>query len=554
MSLKDELKTFIKGEVKDDPQTLNFYSTDASAFQITPEVVVFPKDVEDIKNLVFFVENLAELNPENHPSLTVRAAGTDMTGGAIGESIIVDISKYLNTLIEIGPDFAVCQPGLLYRDFEPKTLELGLFFPSYPASKAWASLGGIVANNAGGEKTLRYGQTKDYVQKLKVVLRDGKEYVLKPLTNKELEIKLKQQDLEGQIYREIYNILETNYELIKSAQPKVSKNSTGYFLWDVWDREKGIFDLTKLFVGSQGTLGIITEITLKLVPTEKYSSMFVIYLFSLENLAHIIQEILKVSPTSLESYDDKTLKLALKYAPELARMIGQQENLLTFILDLSPDLWIMLKNRKFPKLVLMAEFTGNDQKEIEDRIYQVQKNLAPYNLQTHYEKNPDEYWIIRRQSFNLLRQKIKNRQTVPFIDDIIVNPDKMPEFLPQLNKILEKYPQLIYTIAGHAGNGNFHIIPLMDMTDPKQRALIPEISEKVYDLVLKFEGSLSAEHNDGLIRGPYLKKMYGQKMYELFKRVKQIFDPYNIFNPHKKTDADLEWSMRHLKTSNVHYV
>ncbi len=554
MSLKDELKTFIKGEVKDDPQTLNFYSTDASAFQITPEVVVFPKDVEDIKNLVFFVENLAELNPENHPSLTVRAAGTDMTGGAIGESIIVDISKYLNTLIEIGPDFAVCQPGLLYRDFEPKTLELGLFFPSYPASKAWASLGGIVANNAGGEKTLRYGQTKDYVQKLKVVLRDGKEYVLKPLTNKELEIKLKQQDLEGQIYREIYNILETNYELIKSAQPKVSKNSTGYFLWDVWDREKGIFDLTKLFVGSQGTLGIITEITLKLVPTEKYSSMFVIYLFSLENLAHIIQEILKVSPTSLESYDDKTLKLALKYAPELARMIGQQENLLTFILDLSPDLWIMLKNRKFPKLVLMAEFTGNDQKEIEDRIYQVQKNLAPYNLQTHYEKNPDEYWIIRRQSFNLLRQKIKNLQTVPFIDDIIVNPDKMPEFLPQLNKILEKYPQLIYTIAGHAGNGNFHIIPLMDMTDPKQRALIPEISEKVYDLVLKFEGSLSAEHNDGLIRGPYLKKMYGQKMYELFKRVKQIFDPYNIFNPHKKTDADLEWSMRHLKTSNVHYV
>jgi FAD/FMN-containing dehydrogenase len=418
----------------------------------------------------------------------------------------------------------------------------------------WASLGGIVANNAGGEKSLKYGQTKDYVKELKVILRDGEEYLFKPLSKDELEEKIRKKDFEGEIYRQIFDLISKNYDLIKSAKPQVSKNSTGYFLWDVFDKEKGSFDLTKIFVGSQGTLGIITEITLKLLPREKYSKLLVIYLFSIENLPKLIQEILKFQPTSLESYDDKTLKLAFKYFRELASLVGQEQNLFSFAFDLLPDFWIILKNFRFPKLILLVEFTGNEEKELEGKIMSLQRILKSLKILTHYEKDPKEYWVVRRQSFNLLRQKIKNRQAVPFIDDVIVKPENLPEFLPRLNKILENYPQLVYTIAGHLGDGNFHIIPLMDLTNPKQRNLIPEISQKVYDLVLEFKGSLSAEHNDGLIRGPYLKKMYGEKVYSLFKEVKRIFDPFNIFNPHKKTEADLDWSLKHLKTTNLHYV
>jgi FAD/FMN-containing dehydrogenase len=554
MTLFEELKNLLKSEVLNDEKTLNFYSFDASAFQIKPEVIVFPKDVEDLKRLVKFLQSKAKLNPENHPSLTVRGAGTDMTGGPLNDSIIVDLSKYFNHLIKIGPDFVVGQPGLLYRDLEPKILEKDLFFPSYPASKMWASLGGIVANNAGGEKSLKYGQTKDYVKELKVILRDGEEYLFKPLSKDELEEKLRKKDFEGEIYRQIFDLISKNYDLIKSAKPQVSKNSTGYFLWDVFDKEKGSFDLTKIFVGSQGTLGIITEITLKLLPREKYSKLLVIYLFSIENLPKLIQEILNFQPTSLESYDDKTLKLAFKYFRELASLVGQEQNLFSFAFDLLPDFWIILKNFRFPKLILLVEFTGNEEKELEGKIMSLQRILKSLKILTHYEKDPKEYWVVRRQSFNLLRQKIKNRQAVPFIDDVIVKPENLPEFLPRLNKILENYPQLVYTIAGHLGDGNFHIIPLMDLTNPKQRNLIPEISQKVYDLVLEFKGSLSAEHNDGLIRGPYLKKMYGEKVYSLFKEAKRIFDPFNIFNPHKKTEADLDWSLKHLKTTNLHYV
>jgi FAD/FMN-containing dehydrogenase len=556
MSLPQEIKTLIKGELEASPEILRRYSADASAFRIMPEVVVFPKDKSDIKSLVDFAKS-RQLSLQRSISLTVRSAGSDMTGGPLNESVIIDIIRHLNKIKEIGKDYAICEPGVFYRDLEKQTLKKGLIFPSFPASKALASVGGIVANNAGGEKSLRYGKTEKYVRALKVVLRDGKEYEFKKLDQKALKAKLALNTFEGEIYRKIYELLEKNYEAIQKAKPKVSKNSTGYLLWNIWDKQKHTFDLGQIFVGSQGTLGIITEITLGLVPIEKYSQMLVVYLYNLDKLAEIINTILNFEPTALESYDDKTLRLALKFAPQLARLISRTQNLVSFGLEMLPDFWIIAKSGGLPKLVLMAEFSGNDNQELNEKVASLQKALRSFKVKMRWsrsQKQSEKYWTIRRQSFSLLRTKIKDRQTVPFIDDIIVEPEKMPRFLPLLNEILAHYPQLTYTIAGHAGNGNFHIIPLMDLTDEKQRALIPEISQKVYDLVLKFGGSLSAEHNDGLIRGPYLKQMYGVQVFELFKKVKQIFDPRNIFNPHKKTDADLKYALAHLKKDNEHEV
>ena len=183
----------------------------------------------------------------------------------------------------------------------------------------------------------------------------------------------------------------------------------------------------------------------------------------------------------------------------------------------------------------------------------VEKELkSKFSVQARIAKDyadAQKYWTMRRESFNLLRKHVSGKKTAPFIDDVIVPPDKLPEFLPRLDQILSPYKNLIYTLAGHAGDGNFHIIPLMDLSDPSSRGTIQELSEKVYNLVVEFGGSITAEHNDGLIRTPYLGKMYSEQIIELFRKTKEIFDPQNIFNPRKKVNGDLQYAINHIKTS-----
>jgi len=555
LSHKEALEQLIKGEVKNDPETLHHYSGDASAFRIAPEVVVLPEDTDDLKKLVSYVKEQKE-SGDDSVSLTPRSCGTDMAGGDLNQSIIVDVNAHMNQILDLKPEYAVVQPGLPFRFFEKATFKLNCMLPSYPASKSIASVGGMVANNSGGEKSLRYGKTERYVEQLKVILRDGNEYVIKKLNKEELDSKMAQDDLEGELYRETFKLIDENYDVIKKAKPDVSKNSTGYSLWNVWDRESQTFDLTQLFVGSQGTLGIISEIKFRLVPTEKYSKMFVIYMHTLDRLGEIVNTMLEYGPTSIESYDDKTVDLAIRYFPELVLIVSKTESVFKLGYELMPDLWI-ITTHGFPKMVMMAEFTGNDESEIDKRMSTLQEALKEYKVGVHATKNAEEsakYWTIRRESFNLLRKKVKGKQTVPFIDDFIVKPAVMPQFLKYLQKIFDQYPDVSFPVAGHPGDGNFHIIPLMDMTDEKQRAIIPELTEKVFDLVLEYKGSLSAEHNDGLIRGAYLKQMYGETVFHLFARLKDIFDPHRLFNPHKKTDANLKYSMQFIKKDNEHSV
>lgn len=190
-----------------------------------------------------------------------------------------------------------------------------------------------------------------------------------------------------------------------------------------------------------------------------------------------------------------------------------------------------------------------------DKIKKYQKDVSDkFEIKTRIttsEKDAQKYWLIRRESFNLLRKHVKGKKTAPFIDDLIVRPEYLPEFLPKLNAILDQYKNyMTYTIAGHPGDGNFHIIPLMDLSDSKSKQIIPELSEKVYDLVLDYHGSITAEHNDGLIRTPYLEKMYGPEVYKLFEKTKQIFDPKNIFNPRKKVGSDMNYAMEHINLDN----
>ena len=540
-------KSGFEGEIDYSDETRQAYSHDASLFELVPQVVVFPKNQADIERLVGAVNECRGEIPGL--SLTARSAGTCMSGGSINESVIVDMNRHLNKIEHTGHKSAQTQPGVFYRDFEKATLTQGALLPSFPASRELCTVGGMVANNSGGEKSLQYGKTEDYVTKLDVVLSDGKPYSLKPLNKKELDAKKGLKNFEGEIYRKMFKLLDDNYDQIKKAKPHVSKNSTGYNLWDVWDRQTGIFDLTKAFVGSQGTLGLINDIHFKLINDKPHSGVLVGFMKkkNMNSLGEIINTVVAQKPASFEAFDNYTLELAIKFFPYFRKTLGWG-GLIKLALQLLPDGLLLL--RGIPKMVLLIEFTGDTPEEVSQKIKQMHQTLKPYKLEALEEDSTEakawKFRIIRRESFNLLRKKVKDKHTAPFIDDLVVPPEKLVEFLPKLQAIIKKY-NLMATLAGHMGDGNFHVIPLMKIEEPSERAKLAPAMKEVNELVLKYGGSLSGEHNDGMIRGPWLSLMYGPHIVDLFKQTKQIFDPSNIFNPHKKTDATWEFSMSHIR-------
>lgn len=550
-----EIKKNIKGDVADDEATLAKYSHDASLFEVKPAAVVFPKDSEDVKNLVKYAGD--------HPplSITARSGGTDMTGGPLTESIVLDFTKYFNKLsIESmsgltaaasadlsAVALAKAEPGVWYRDFEKSAAKNGWLLPSYPASKDICAIGGMIGNNSGGEKTLKYGKTEKYVESLKVVLSDGSEHDVKKITKDELAQKIEGKEFENKIYRDVFKLLDKNYELIKNSQPQVSKNSAGYNIWNVWNKETGEFDLTRLFVGAQGTLGVVTKANLRLIKAKPHSGLMVAFISDFKALPELVNQLLPLRPVSLESFDDHTFKLAMKFFWSFRKTLGAK-GLFSLALQFLPDAW-MVATRGFPKLVLLAEFEGLDRQEVDKQISQAQEIFKNFKIRTivaNTEEKAKKYWVIRRESFNLLRKRVKGKRTAPFVDDLIVQPKYLPEFIPKLTEILNRY-KLEYTLAGHVGNGNFHVIPLMKLDTEEEREKIFKSMDEVYKLVLEYKGSFTAEHNDGLIRTPYLKMMYGEKIYEIFEEIKKIFDPKNIFNPGKKVGGNLDYAKSHIK-------
>lgn len=540
----EKLRNNLQGDVVTDERILTERSHDASLFEIKPRLVIFPKNGKDVEMLIKITGQYK--NKVKNLSLTARSAGTDMSGGPLNDSVIVDFTKYFNSRPVVSGMNAVTEPGVYYRDFEKETLRHGLIFPSYPASKTICAMGGIVNNNSGGEKSLRYGKTEKYVRKMSVVLSDGNTYEFKKLKPKELSEKLKLKTFEGETYRKVKALLKNNKELIQEAKPKVVKNSAGYNLWNIMD-EQGNFDMTQLFVGSQGTLGIMTEAEIGLVPVNKYSQMVIVFLPDLNLLSEAIETVMPFQPESFESYDDNTLKLALRYFPEFFRQFGVQ-GMIKAALAFMPAFLMMFTGR-LPRLVMQIGFSGDSNEELTNKVSGLVKALEKYNLKTQVAvgKEMEKYWLVRRESFNLLRKKIRGKHTAPFIDDFVIDPEKVETVLPKVIKILEKYPEYIFTVAGHLGEGNFHIIPIVDIKDNKVRESIPVVAKEVYEVVVGNGGSITGEHNDGLIRTPFLDLMYGTKVTKLFEDVKKIFDPKGIFNPRKKVNGDLKFAMDHLR-------
>src|SRR3990167_4754697 len=549
MKLAEEIGKFFKGEVLDDEITLKKYSRDASLFEVRPKLVVLPKDSEDLKNLVKWIKD----NPGH--SITIRAAGSDMTGGSLSESIIADVTRYLNKMGEIsehrGLTSVLVEPGMFYREFERKTLEKGLILPCFPASKSLCALGGMFGNNCAGEKTLRYGKMEDFIEESKVIFSDGNEYTVEPLSKIELEKKMNQKDFEGGIYIKLFDLIEENRELIERAKPRVSKNSAGYYLWNICPSttlgvKDFVFDLNKLLVGSQGTLGIVTEMKLRLIPEKKHHDMVALFFKSWDELPQVINALLPFEPESLETFDEETLKLGIRFMPEIAKKVGT--NFLSLALKFLPEALIGIEMLGLPKLIILVEIEEDTESEVKDKILRVVEAIKPFNIWSRViEKDSEEekFWVMRRESFNLLRQHVKNKRTAPFIEDFCIPPEKVHEFLPKALKILKEHG-IEANIAGHAGNGNFHIIPLMDLKQKSERDKITVVSDKFYDLVAEYKGTITGEHNDGIVRTPYLGKMYSPEVLELFKKTKEIFDPKNIFNPGKKVGGTVEYLENHI--------
>ncbi len=545
-NLKSALTKIMQGEVSDDAAVLTAASRDTSLFMRMPELVVYPTDAADVSAVVKEISRARAAGAD--VALAARAAGTDMTGGPLTTGVVMSFIKHMNRMGEVGDGFAVTEPGVYYRDFEKATLEKGLILPSYPASREIAAMGGIVANNSGGERTLEYGQTERYIEEMDVVLSDGSQTTFKPLTPTELEEKKAAQTLEGSIYREMDTLITENAALIEAHRPKVSKNSAGYGLWRIRDPKTGTFNLAKLICGSQGTLALWTKAKLALVKPKEHRAMLVIFVSNMDILPEIVNRVLPQHPESFESYDEHTFTLAVKFLPEMLSQMGFAKAARLGV-DFIPEA-LMVATGGVPKMILMAEFAEETIDEADAKAAKARDALADLHLQTKIEKNEKEsekYWIVRRESFNLLRKNVHGLYAAPFIDDFVVPPACYSEFLPKLNALLDEYKShFIYTIAGHIGNGNFHIIPLMDLSKEENRQVVLDLAPKIYELVIKEGGTTTGEHNDGIIRTPYLGLLFGAEMLALFEKTKKIFDPLNILNPGKKvggTFADIKRDM-----------
>ncbi len=542
-------KAGFQGETAADPATLDFYSHDASMFELRPKLVVRPKNAADVEKLVKTVAALHAKHPDL--SLTARSAGTDMSGGAINDSVIVDFLTHFTKIEKVSERSAQVQPGVFYRDFDVATKKHGAIMPTYPASRDLASVGGMVNNNAGGEKSIEFGKTEDFVTQLKFVFADGVERIVKPLNKVELAKKMRQKDFEGHVYKKIFELCDKHYDQIKAAKPHVSKNSTGYNLWDVWDRKTGIFDLTKLIVGAQGTLGFVTDIHFRLVSARTNEGLLVLFMKDIDDLGEVIEKVVASKPSRFESFDDQTLWLSIRFMPSFLKMLGWKK-FIHLLITLIPDGLQLL--RGIPKLILMISYKGHNTAEVRQRVHAMHKELAKHRARYEingFEEDPtdgkaEKFWIMRRNSFQLLRSKVHDKHTAPFIDDFVVPPQHLTAFLPKLRRIIKKY-KLFATIAGHMGDGNFHVIPLMKLEDPVDRRKILPAMKEVNRLVLKYGGSLSGEHNDGLVRGPWLEEMYGSQMLAIFREAKHIMDPDGLFNPHKKATARWEYSFGHIR-------
>ncbi len=524
------LEEALAGDISTTNDDLEYYSTDGGVFELTPTAIVFPKDTNDVSTMVKIVDAVHQ-NGSDKISLTARGNGTDQGGGPINTGIIVDFMRYMNQILEIGDDYVVVQPGCLYGRLQTELKKKGRYIPAYPASIEICTIGGAVANNSAGEKTVKYGATRKYVEAIQIVLSDGSVTWVHALTQHQLEQKIQQDNLEGAIYRKMYKLIKENNDTIHNDHPHVTKESSGYALWKVM--QQGHFNLAEIVVGSQGTLCMITAIRLRTIPYPDPSkiTLLVSYYDSLEQAGQAALELHELKPSALEIVDKNLIDLVNKQKPEL----------LEGLLPKSRD----------PAVILLCEFDDADDTIRLKKEKEADAITDKYSYDErirHTQAGEEQMWKLRRSAAAVMWTIPGKKKALPIIEDGTVPPEKLTEFITRAYEIFEKH-DLEIAIWGHAGDADLHMQPFMDLSKASERKKLFKVTDDFYNMVHELGGTAAGEHNDSLIRAAYRPLMFGPDMEKLFNQVKDIFDPENMLNPHKKVGVDFNYIKKHLRHS-----
>lgn len=514
----------LEGEFYVDDTMKILYATDASAYREIPLAVAIPKSEADLKKLISFAR-------ENHTSLIPRTAGTSLAGQVVGNGIIVDVSKYFTKIIELNKEahWVRVQPGVIRDELNLFLKPYGLFFGPETSTANRAMMGGMVGNNSCGSNSIVYRSTREHLLEVKALLSDGSEAIFRSLNIDEFHQKCEGDDLEASIYKTVRNIL-SNYDNqleIRKEFPKktVERRNTGYAI-DVLLESAPFsaggedFNFCKLIAGSEGTLALITEIKLNVVPLPpRETGLLCIHFNS-------IDESLRAN------------LIALKYKPSASELIDH------YILECTKDNIEQNKNRFFvkgdPGAILVVEFTATNREVIILKANDCELEMRAAGLGYHFPllfgDDTKKIWTLRKAGLGLLGNLPGDEKAVPVIEDTAVDANDLPGYIAEFNKILKKY-DLHAVHYAHAGSGEIHLRPIINLKTIEGNALFRIIAEEIATLVKKYNGSLSGEHGDGRLRGEFIRQMIGEKNYELLKIIKHTWDPGNIFNPNKIVDT-----------------
>jgi FAD/FMN-containing dehydrogenase len=531
------LQEHLQGEVMTSADARRYFSTDASVFSVVPAMAVYPRNENDVRKTARFSWQLAERN--RRIPITARGLGTDQSGAALGRGIILAFPAHMNKILEIDGKSGeiTVEPGITFGKIQQALLTHGRFLPSAPTSMEYSTIGGAIANNAGGDKSYKYGTTRKYVKSLRVVLANGEVIETGRLSKRQLSKKLGAESFEGEIYRQLDTLLEEHHELIQQTILPVSKNAAGYALADVKQKD-GSVDLTPLFVGSQGTLGVVTEAQLTTEVHNPNSTLVVALIDDLAVLQEVVEGITMQSeqPALVEMVDGSLLESVQRNQPALLKGV------------LDPP---------YPKVALFIEYDNTQPRAQKRGTKQLKKILKQhdvvYKLETEHELK-EQLWRIRESVAMILDHHDGDARSLPIIEDGVVPVEKLKTFIESIYQLF-KANNLQPAIWGHAGNGNLHIQPALDLAQVGDRQKMFKLLEEYYSLILSLGGTTTGQNGDGRLRAPYLEKLYGPDAYELLVQTKKIFDPYGILNPGVKVGVGLddvkpllrqEYSLSHL--------
>ena len=503
----DLLQKQIKGNVLYNELSRSLYSSGASLYRIKPQVIVQPKSRDDLVTTIKFAR-------EHKIPITARGGGTSRAGNEVGTGLLIDFCKYLNQIIEFNPEekWVRIQPGIVLTNLNQQLKAHNLYFPIDPSTKDCATLGGMIANNSSGPHAVKYGTTRAHINSLELILSNGEiiETGRKPLYHGISDKKSSIGNLEKQIYLKVPDTLNKYEKYLEQERPFVTKNSCGYYIWDLLTEDP--FDFTELLVGSEGTLAIVSEATLKLstIPGKTLSGF--VYFDDLGKVGEATQQILEEGATMVEIMEKHILDLAREQRPELAEYFPENTEASLFI-EFQED----------SDEILREKFSRVRKRLLDDN------NLAVNMLEAKNAEDMQTFAKVRSISGPILNRMKGTRRPIAFIEDAAVHVSRLPEYISGLRKLFEKFKVKV-AIYGHAGDGNLHNMAILDLRQQEDVKTMLALSDAVCDLVLSLKGTISGEHADGRLRTYYVKRQYPH-LYDAMKEIKAIFDPDGLLNP-----------------------